>query len=261
MPEWINDNRIYKPVYALFCLITSAVVSVIAGYDYSFLLLNQSEKIYSSYGELLVAIVFAISGVIVLVSRKVHLPMLVCLGLVLIQVMSFFFCKEFETTLRVSGIKWIPLVTAVFTMLLIESKKKDSGSTEIVSLKKLFVIKKVIAVIIGFALIGSGVCALFQSGVLYAYQTFYSNKGNYVALVFSIGLVMFINGLLILFFMTSNIHKAVSVSMIVSLIIAALFLLVRGMGSVQTLTGYMVFYIVIMFLSAVCVLFLHIMRL
>ncbi len=76
-----------------------------------------------------------------------------------------------------------------------------------------------------------------------------------------LGLVMFINGLLILFFMTSNIHKAVSVSMIVSLIIAALFLLVRGMGSVQTLTGYMVFYIVIIFLSAVCVLFHHIMRL
>ncbi len=261
MPNWINDNRIYKPVYALFCLTTSAIISVISGYDYCFLLLNQSDMIRSSYGELLVAIIFAISGLIVLVFRKVHLPMLVCFGMVLAQVLSFFFCKEFGTTERVSVIKWIPLVTAIFTMLLIESKKKESDSADIVNSNTLFVIRKIIAVIFGVALTGSGVCAFFQSGSLNAYQTFYSNNGNYGKVFFSVGLVMLINGILILFIMTKDIHKVVSVSMIVSLIIAALFLLVRGIGSVPVLTSYLLFYMVIMFLSSVCVLFVQIMRL
>lgn len=72
---------------------------------------------------------------------------------------------------------------------------------------------------------------------------------------------MLINGILILFIMTKDIHKVVSVSMIVSLIIAALFLLVRGIGSVPVLSSYLLFYMVIMFLSSVCVLFVQIIRL
>ena len=263
MPDWINDNKIYKPVYAFFCLIASAVISVFAGFDYGLSLLNQSETIKSSYGELLIALILTISGVIVLVSRKNHLHMIVCLGLVLMQVTSFFFCKYIGyigTTERISVIKWIPLVTAVFTMLLIESKKKESESADMERSNNLSITKKIITVIFGVILTGSGVCAHFQSGVLKADQTFYSYNGNYVVMFLSIGLVMLINGVLLLFFMTEKIHKAVSASMIMSLIISASYLLVRGIGSIQVLVSYLVFYTVIMFLSAICVLFVQLKK-
>lgn len=260
MPDWINDNRKYKPIYALFCLIASAVISVIAGFDYGSSLLNQSETVKTSYGELLVAIILALSGIIVLVSRRIHLHMIVCFALVLVQVMSFFFCKVYSTTIQASIIKWIPLVTAVFTMLLIERKKKESNSVDMVKSNAMSMIMKTIVVLLGVVLTGSGICAHFQSGILKADKAFYSYNSNYEILFLSIGLIMLINGVLLLFFMTKKIHKAVSVSMIVSLIIAAAFLLVRGIGNVPVLVNYLVFYTVNMFLSAVCVIWVQITK-
>ena len=159
MPNWINDNKIYKPVYALFCLIASAVVAVIAGFDYRLSWLNQSESVNSSYGELFVALVLAISGIIVLASRKVHLHMIVCFILVITQVTAFFFCRKLGTTERVSAIKWIPLVTAVFTMLLFEPKKKKSDSIDMDKSNTSSLFKKIIVLVSGVVLAISGICA------------------------------------------------------------------------------------------------------
>ena len=230
-----------------------------AGFDYRFLLLNRSESVNSSYAELLVALVFAVSGVIVLASRNVHLHLPVCLGMVLIQVMTFFFSKKFETTERISVIKCIPLLTAIFTMLLYEPKKEKNGSINKVRSGILPVIKKLLTVASGAALTFSGLVALYQGGVLSADQKFFSYNFNYEKMFLAIGFVMLINGVLILFFKTEKVHISVSALMTASLIIAASFLLIRGIGTVPAFFSFIVFYMVIMFLSAICVFFVQIL--
>lgn len=243
MTNLLNDNKKYKLVYAIVAMILAAIVSCVAGYDYRISLINSSETVLASYGELLIAIVLTISGTAVLICKNVRINLAVCVVLIILQLGTFWFCEKYEMSISISIFKWFSILIAPFTLLLIEPKKENNVMVNNI----IYRIESIIISIFGVLLTFSGIFSLFQSGVLYAEKSYFSHDIRTETVFFILGIVMLVNGSLFMFFKSGHIKLAVFLLMISTLTVSSIFLIFLGAAEIPSL----MFYLVIMNVAAV----------
>lgn len=238
----LRDNKKYKIIYSIIVLLISAFTSCLAGYDYRFSLINSSESIYASYGELLVVMILAISGSLVLICRNIRINAAYCVILIVLQLGSFCFCEKYELSESIAIIKWFSLLIVPFTLMLIEPK---TNNKEKLHMKMFILIKSIVLSILGTILSFSGITSFFQSGVLHAEIEMLGGEKIDICF-FCIGLIMLVNGILFVYFSDNNTNKYVPYFMISTLLISSVSLLIQGVEGIPAL----IFYVIVMFISA-----------
>ena len=237
MIQWIRNITVYKSFYSLLCFVISILICFFAGYDYRLSKLDHTSSI-DSYGELLIVIVFVLSGIIVLIHRKTRLNSIVCFVLILVQVWCFFFCEKHEATARLEIFKWFSLTIAPFTMLLLESPKNNHDTQKTQKTNRHTDVISTLFTPIGIALILISIAPFFQSGVLFA-EAAIDKRMGFIQLFIYVGFIFIINGIIILFFKSETMSKIFYYSIIMSLMLSGILILFLGISDVPALMFYM----------------------
>lgn len=244
MAYWFNESKNYKLIYAIGCFVLGVVISIFAGNDYRMAILFASDAVYSSYGELLIAIIISLSGIIVLFNRDIRIHPLICILMIIFQVWGYFFCKKYEMTDRISVLKWFSLALAPFTVFLLENKNNnDNAATDRSYIVPVSII--VVKSIQSFMLIAMGMVALFQCGILFADNIYFNHKTLVWSLFMFIGLVMLIDGILIACFKNRRINKPCALFIILSLFSGVVSILIQGVTGAISLFVYILLMIIV----------------